>query len=210
MSHLLGTYQGEYLKGRYHGRGKWIGNLSYLGLKPPTGPKETTTTTTTTTTNDNNDNENNNNDQKICIYEGHFENGQFHGQGKLILNGGRYEGIWHRGQLAEGGFIYDDGLVGRELRKEWDYCSSQDPRFYSEIKSGFELGGKLMHKTPHKLAPVLPPNCYEVIDGYYDPKRLAVFSHTTNEQIRMPDKDEKEWIIKYCRHNGTDAPSNNC
>ena len=67
MSHLLGTYQGEYLKGRYHGRGKWIGNLSYLGLKPPAGSK----TTVSTTTDNNNENNNNNDEQKICIYEGH-------------------------------------------------------------------------------------------------------------------------------------------
>jgi len=206
MSHLLGKYQGEYLKGKYHGRGKWIGNLSYLGLKPISAPAPAPTTTTTDNNNDNDKNE----EQNICIYEGHFQNGLFHGQGKLILSGGKYEGIWHKGNLAEGGFIYDDGLVGRELRKEWIYCTAEDPRFYSEISSGFELGSKLLHKTPHKLAPILPPNCYEVIDGYFDPKRLAVFSHTSNEQIRMPDKDEKEWIMKYCRHNGTDAPTNNC
>ena len=203
-NNLLGTYEGEYYKGKYHGRGIWKGNLSYLGIKPLNKKEKETTTETTT--------ENNDNDQKICIYEGLFENGYFHGQGKLILSGGKYEGIWHKGNLTEGKFIYDDGLEGRTLRREndWNYCSSEDPRFHSEIKAGFELGQKLLLKTPVKIAPVLPPNCYDVIDGYYDPKRLAVFSHTTNEQIRMPDKDEKEWILKYCRFNGTDAPTNNC
>lgn len=208
-TNLLGTYQGEYLKGRYHGRGVWKGNLGYLGLKP-----KGTISKETTNDNDNNNNENNNNKsdeiQNICVYIGDFENGYFHGSGKLMLEGGKYEGIWHKGQLSKGGWIYDDGLVGRELRKDWIYCTAEDPRFYSEITAGFELGAPLIHKTSHKLAPVLPPNCYEVIDGYFDPKRLAVFSHTTNEQIRMPDKDEKEWIVKYCRHNPTEAPTNNC
>lgn len=54
--------------------------------------------------------------------------------------------------------------------------------------------------TSHGYATRLPIGCYDVIDGFYDPQKSAICSYDDPTMvIRIPDKAEKEWIVKHCR-----------
>lgn len=133
-------------------------------------------------------------------YEGGFSDGQFHGEGTLFVKNGYYQGLWRQGRLVDGGFIFGDGLQHRKVGyKYWDYCSRYDRRFYQEIKDGLPVGQRLREVTAHKHANDLPTGCYDTIDGYYDVKKHAVFSYTTNEVIRTPGHEEIDFILSHCR-----------
>lgn len=131
-------------------------------------------------------------------YEGNFLNGAFHGEGILYVKGGSYQGFWKEGKLVEGGFVFEDGLQHKKVgNKYWEYCSPYDHRFYNEIKENVRIGEKLRHSSAHENK--VPKDCYDTIDGYYDVKKHVVFSYTTNEQIRTPNSDEIDFILKNCR-----------
>jgi hypothetical protein len=137
---------------------------------------------------------------KEMRYEGGFVDGHFHGEGILYVDGGCYSGYWQRGELVEGGFIFDDGLPHLKVGyKFWEYCSQYDHRFYQEIKDGIPRGEQLRDLTAHPYADKLPKDCYDTIDGYYDPKKHLVFSYETNEVIRTPDSNEIDFILTTCR-----------
>ncbi|KAJ1403479.1 hypothetical protein B484DRAFT_457539, partial [Ochromonadaceae sp. CCMP2298] len=113
---------------------------------------------------------------------------------------GHYEGYWDHGVLADGLFIYNDGLKHKQLSdKSWAYCSKSDPRFYSECKDGISNGVSLRDTTPHDFGPQTPKDCYDVIDGYYDPLKHAVLSFKSGEVVRQPQQDEVDWILANCR-----------
>lgn len=136
-------------------------------------------------------------------YEGNFLNGYYHGEGVLYVKGGYYKGYWQEGKLVEGGFIFDDGLPHLKVGfKFWDYCSQFDHRFHSEIKDGIKVGERLRDITSHEYVQDLPKDCFDTIDGYYDPKKHLVFSYTTHEPIRTPNSEEIEFILKNCRVGG--------
>mmetsp|Transcript_6156 Transcript_6156/g.5503 ORF Transcript_6156/g.5503 Transcript_6156/m.5503 type:complete len:179 (-) Transcript_6156:55-591(-) len=138
---------------------------------------------------------------KDYVYEGAFFDGLFHGQGTLYVKKGKFEGLWEKGKLIEGGFVFEDGLKHRQVENEyWDYCSIYDPRFHHEIESGIELGDPLVMETPLVNPPTLPEGCYDVLEGYYDPKKNTVMSYTIDEPIRKVSPDEHDWIIKNCRY----------
>lgn len=134
-------------------------------------------------------------------YVGEFYNGQFHGEGVMYVTGGKFVGTWTKGALTKGQFVFTDGLHHRMIDKKfWEYCSHEDPRFYKEIQDGLQLGDPLLHETAHgDSTPRLPLGCYDTVDGYYDPKKLSVCTLATQEAYRMPDKEEKEWIVRNCR-----------
>jgi hypothetical protein len=90
--------------------------------------------------------------------------------------------------------------------------------FKGEVKAGLQLGENLTFETPAGLPIHIPRGCFDTIDGYFDPKKKAVLDYTTGyyiiiyiifyylfiikgEQIRMPDQEEKEWIMANCRNN---------
>eukprot|EP01038_Epipyxis_sp_PR26KG_P012693 gene12693-17019_t len=159
---LEGTYEGDYLDGRFHGKGVYL--------------------------------------HKDKRYVGEFINGLFHGNGILYVKGGSFIGYWNAGKLIDGNFVFDDGLQYKPLNQtQWDYCSSSDPRFYNEIRDGIQVGERLRDPTSHNYHDLLPPGCYDVVEGYYDPKRLMILSYTTGDEIRLPSKEEHEWIIANCR-----------
>mmetsp|Transcript_26065 Transcript_26065/g.35926 ORF Transcript_26065/g.35926 Transcript_26065/m.35926 type:complete len:167 (+) Transcript_26065:218-718(+) len=134
-------------------------------------------------------------------YEGNFRNGEFHGEGRMFVEGGSFQGIWRQGKLVEGCFVFKDDLKHKRVedKKEWDYCTSSDPRFYNEILEGVKVGDKLRHQSAHRYATSLPKGCYDTIDGYFDPKKHTVFSYDNNEELRIPDKREIDWIKEHCR-----------
>jgi hypothetical protein len=86
----------------------------------------------------------------------------------------------------------------------WNYCSKEDPRFHEEIQGGLEVGGPLRKVTSHSNASLLPIGCYDTIDGYFDPQKAAVLSYEDNTIVlRIPEKSEREWIVKNCRVGST-------
>ena len=123
------------------------------------------------------------------------------GQGRLTLkSGGYYEGYWSKGILIEGGYFFADGLPYSKIgQKQWDYCSQHDPRFYSEIREGIAKGTTLKHLTSHKHVDALPKACYDVIEGYFDPKSKAIYDYESGGTVREPSQEEIEWIKANCR-----------
>ena len=133
-------------------------------------------------------------------YIGSFFNGVFHGEGTLYVDGGRFYGDWDNGRLISGSFIYDDELTYQGDDKGWSYCTKEDPRFFSEICEGIDSEGPLKYPTPNPAPPVLPDGCYDMISGYYDPKKHSIKAYGTDEEIRRPDQDEKNWMTENCRY----------
>lgn len=53
--------------------------------------------------------------------------------------------------------MFQDGLKYRDVTAdEWDYCTSRDPRFHSEIVQGKELGDRLTQISPFPQPPPIP------------------------------------------------------
>ena len=64
-------------------------------------------------------------------YVGEFDKGEFHGEGTLMYpNGGKYVAKWDKGKLIVGEYFFYDDLQFKD--KEWNYCTIQDRRFYTE------------------------------------------------------------------------------
>jgi hypothetical protein len=96
--------------------------------------------------------------------------------------------------------VFQDGLEHKKVtQKNWDYCSTRDPRFYGEMKDGIENGMELRDATAHDNAHLTPKDCFDTVDGYYDALKHAVFDYRTNEIIRTPNQTEIDWILANCR-----------
>jgi hypothetical protein len=124
----------------------------------------------------------------------------FHGEGTLFVKGGYYKGEFEQGKLVEGNFVCTDGLDCEEL-SEWAYCSQDDYRFKIEIDEGVELDGPLRYTTAYPDPAPLPYGCYDMEEGFYDPKEEAIFSYGEDrEKIRnVESEEEREWIVNNCR-----------
>ncbi|XP_062870449.1 MORN repeat-containing protein 5 isoform X2 [Trichomycterus rosablanca] len=129
-------------------------------------------------------------------YEGEMQDGMFHGKGVLHFpNGSQYEGTWEKGICKQGRFTFADGLKYEET--DWDYCNGFDRRFYSERCHGLKPAGEsqLTNKDP---APVIPDDCCDCGDGFYNPKNRVVTGYAGNF-LRTADDQEHEWIVRTCR-----------
>ena len=51
-------------------------------------------------------------------------------EGRLIVEGGVYQGTWRHGKLVDGRFIFKDELQYKKIDSitPWEYCSAKDPR----------------------------------------------------------------------------------
>ena len=67
----------------------------------------------------------------------------------------------------------------------------------NEIKNKNENENNEDSKNEEKY--VLPLNCYDFVEGYYDPKKNILCAHITGSDIRVPTEKEVEWILKHCR-----------
>jgi len=134
-------------------------------------------------------------------YNGEFKDGYFHGEGVLFMKGGQWKGKWYKGKLAEGKFIFEDGLEHKDYGvDQWAYCSVVDPRFHTEkTDDKLLLGMPLKRETPKLKTPIIPPGTYDTMDGYYDPNKFTIFDYDTNAEIRMPSQKEAAWIVENCR-----------
>jgi hypothetical protein len=129
---------------------------------------------------------------------GAFTDGVYHGRGVLYVQGGRFDGEFDRGKFVRGKFIFEDGLEYQE--QDWDYCHEQgDVRFYGEIMEGVAPGDPLRYPSAEAKPPKLPPGCYDVIDGYYDPRGGCIREWFSNDEVRRPAPEEIQWITRHCR-----------
>ena len=116
-----------------------------------------------------------------------------------------YENQEGEGSAGEGGESEGKRDKG-EQGEEWAYCSATDPRFYSEIRDGIQLGAELRDSVPHDFEHLLPMKCYDTIDGFYDPHKHAVFAYDHSAEggagslpLRVPPADEIEWLMRVAR-----------
>jgi len=96
--------------------------------------------------------------------------------------------------------VFDDKLGYKRVDEAvWNYVSKHDPRFYSEILKDVPVEGPLTDITAHGFGHLLPKDCYDCIDGYYDPWKHAVLSYETKEILRTPNQTEIDFIMANCR-----------
>lgn len=85
--------------------------------------------------------------------------------------------------------------------KDWNYCTKDDRRVYLEYTK--ELGILPSQPFGSQLDTIdvrqIPKGTYDTTDGYFDPKTNELYNYE-GEKIRLvTDKEEREWIMKYCR-----------
>jgi len=138
-----------------------------------------------------------------CKYIGEFKDGCFHGKGTVYIKaGGKWTGTWEKGQMKAGNYVFGDGLEHKQITESgWAYCSASDPRFFEEIKKGNPNDKTGIEYTTARgeKEVALPVGCYDFGEGYYDPKKLSICSFETGDPTRVPDKEEKEFIVTKCR-----------
>lgn len=111
------------------------------------------------------------------VYEGEFYDGYFHGSGSLHFpDRGTFMATWERGKALQGAYIYKDGLEFKDV--DWSFCTENDRRFWSEIKSG--SAAIFNNLGPVVPLPEIPPFCYDVIEGYFNPKSRQIFTYEVN------------------------------
>jgi len=121
----------------------------------------------------------------------------------LHFSGGMFKGVWKSGQAVDGEYIFNDGLKYGDLTpqtkdaEDWHYCTGDDLRFYTERISGTRPAGN-SHFSNKSPAFVLPGGCFDVVEGYYDPKDNAIYSHE-GVFLRTPNAKEVKWIKEKCR-----------
>ncbi|RKO86588.1 hypothetical protein BDK51DRAFT_35997 [Blyttiomyces helicus] len=127
------------------------------------------------------------------VYIGDFKDGQFHGEGTIhFTSGGKYEARWAAGLAVAGTYTFKDGL--KYEMDGWDYCTESDRRFYSERVNGFRPGEPQLSNDPAG-PPTIPVGTYDVGDGFYDPKDGVVHAYEGGDSVRVPEEQEKEWIV---------------
>ena len=126
-------------------------------------------------------------------FEGKMVNGQFDGKGKHYFNNGVFRGVWDKGRVVSGNYVYNDSLVYVD-DDDWEYCNSKtDRRYVEEFVHGIGPAGKLK-LTGHEFDRVLPTGCYDAGDGFLDLETGKILDYNTKEVVRDPDEIEKEFI----------------
>nr|CAD7397399.1 unnamed protein product [Timema poppensis] len=132
------------------------------------------------------------------VYEGALKDGKFHGKGTLNYPSGCcISGVWDNGVLQSTSFHFSDGLSFRNV-ESWKYCKMPDRRFYKEHLLGLRPAG-LSHLTQDTPTRPIPEGCYDVGDGFYDPRTKCVTDPEDGRITRVPTAAEEEWIMANCR-----------
>ncbi|KAL3279263.1 hypothetical protein HHI36_016775 [Cryptolaemus montrouzieri] len=106
------------------------------------------------------------------VYEGHMKDGMFHGKGVLIYPLGQMVvGEWYEGEITSWRFKYRN----IEQCKLETYCKQPDRRFLTTLYNELLPAGReyLTNAQPTRN---IPDGCYDVVDGFYNPKTLWVHS----------------------------------
>ena len=99
-------------------------------------------------------------------------------------------------QEVDGEYVFNDGL--KYVKGTWDYATSKDRRFYTETLDTIKPAGELQY-TDRVPAPELPKDCYDVGNGYFDPKNGSIHDYATKKKIRDASEKELQWATKKCR-----------
>ncbi|CAG2068895.1 unnamed protein product [Timema podura] len=106
-------------------------------------------------------------------------------------------------------FHFSDGLGFKNV-ESWKYCKMPDRRFnaaarkcgdhrfYKEHIFGLRPAG-LSHLTQDTPTRPIPKGCYDVGDGFYDPRTKCVTDPKDGRVIRVPTTAEEDWILANCR-----------
>ena len=100
--------------------------------------------------------------------------------------------------MKEGEYFFYDDLKFKD--KEWDYCTIQDRRFYTEQLKGLRPDGKTLICNEMDGPKNIPEGCYDIGDGYYDPTKRIICNYD-HEFKRDLNPDEESWITEKCRYN---------
>jgi hypothetical protein len=98
----------------------------------------------------------------------------------------------------EGEYFFYDNLQFKD--KDWDYCTIQDRRFYTEILKGLRPDGKTLICNNIDGPKKIPPGSYDIGDGYYDPIKRTIFKYD-GEYKRDKLPGEEKWITEKSRYN---------
>lgn len=140
-------------------------------------------------------------------YVGQLKDSMFHGPGTLHFpDGNKFTGEWENGRVINGQYTFSDGLAYDDDQSKWQYCHKNDRRFYTEICKGLKPAGK-SQLTDKRPAWVLPEDCYDCGDGFYQPEERVVKDYDFFDFLRNADRDEHNWILYKCRK-GWDEYSN--
>ena len=127
-------------------------------------------------------------------FVGKMVNGQFQGEGKHYFKNGLFRGVWDKGRVVSGDYVYQDDLVFVD-EKEWGYCDGvSDRRYVHEHMTEIGLPGKLKLTAHEGDDLLLPEGCYDAGDGYLDPKKGQIFDYMTGDVLREPDMIEREFV----------------
>lgn len=136
------------------------------------------------------------------VYKGFFLDGEFHGEGMLQYEDcGKYHATWEHGKVIEGRYVFADGLAYTSpTQGDWAYCREDgDRRFYSELVEGLRPAGDAQLTNAHP-PPHIPPNTYDVGDGYFSEVDGKVYAYNTAaDPIRTATQDEEVWAKGKCR-----------
>ena len=94
-------------------------------------------------------------------------------------------------------FFYDD-LKFKD--KEWNYCTIEDRRFYTEQMKGLRPDGKTLICNEMDGPKNIPEGTYDLGDGFYDPTKRIICNYN-GEAMRDLGNDEEKWITEKCRYN---------
>jgi hypothetical protein len=133
-------------------------------------------------------------------YVGGFKNGMFEGKGVMYIpNCGAYSATWNEGKQVEGEYKFSDGLEYKA--EEWDYCTTGDRRFKTEIEGGIRPAGQSQLTNSRDGDAKLEINQADAGDGYVDLRNGdgQVRNFKTGEPIRYVEASEKKWLMEKCR-----------
>ena len=77
--------------------------------------------------------------------------------------------------MVNGEYEFYDGLIYKE--QGWDYCTTQDRSFYTEIVEGMQPNGHSLIVNPKEGPKDIPQGTYDVGDGYYDPQTNILYEY---------------------------------
>ncbi|KAK9879272.1 hypothetical protein WA026_004118 [Henosepilachna vigintioctopunctata] len=140
------------------------------------------------------------------VYEGQFKDGMFHGKGILVYPQGQaLNCTFKKGKITKWEFLFappsseDDVVPGQgrrmstgsedlvRLKTELDidiatYCKPPDRRFNRSYSEGMK-GAPYENRTARLRERLIPEGCYDMEDGFYNPKTKWVHSADDMEHI---------------------------
>ncbi|XP_044761204.1 uncharacterized protein LOC123318606 [Coccinella septempunctata] len=130
------------------------------------------------------------------VYEGKLKDGMFHGKGVLTYPLGQMVvGEWYEGDIISWTFKYKN-IKQCTLDT---YCKQPDRRFLTTLYNELLPAGKeyLTNQQPTRK---IPTGCYDVEDGFYNPKTLWVHSvKNMSKVLYMPPPRRKPADLCYFR-----------